>query len=150
MSKSKFDMRAAYFLDDRKGNEDYGVIWKIKGRRLWAWDAGSGKWEPFDSQYIVGKARLTAITPEHALSLISQVKLPLHIVSDAQGPMGIMDADGKAVAWFSDLFKPSNGYAWQPEPEATSDHSTGNGVTYYSKRNWVIRSILAHLEELLR
>lgn len=43
----------------------------------------------------------------------SQIKYPVHVVKDAQGPMGIMDAEGKAIVWFSDVFSPAKGWIWE-------------------------------------
>lgn len=67
------------------------------------------------------------------------MKLPLKIVEDAQGPMGIVDATGKAVAWFSDLFTPSKGYAWEPTKEP------GRDGTHYTERNNMVLTVFRRL-----
>lgn len=77
----------------------------------------------------------------------SQIKLPLKVVDDAQGPMGIMDASGRAVAWFSDVFKPVKGFVWEPEKEQTRDPACPGGTTFYAERNRTVMA-LYHLLQM--
>lgn len=71
----------------------------------------------------------------------SQIKYPLHLAVDAQGPMGIMDATGKAVVWFSETHYPLHGYVWEPEDKPSPDPNGMGGTTYWKQRNAVVRAI---------
>lgn len=75
------------------------------------------------------------------------MKHPLKIVSAAQGPVGIVDADGKAIAWFSDQFIPSKGYAWKPSENPAPDPDTHSGTTYFQERNEVVRKVFKLLND---
>jgi hypothetical protein len=60
--------------------------------------------------------------------------------------MGIMDASGQAVCWFSECFQPSKGYVWEPEKgKRVKDPDSHDGMTAYKQRNDVVRAILALL-----
>jgi len=61
----------------------------------------------------------------------SQIKFPIHIVSDAQGPMGITDNTGRAIVWFSEIFNPSKGFIWEPP---------------YAERNELVEAIEAFIK----
>jgi hypothetical protein len=65
----------------------------------------------------------------------SQIKFPLHYANDAQGQMGILDANGKAVVWCSEVFTPTNGYVWEPGPEEP----------YYQQRTVLLEAIMMML-----
>lgn len=69
-----------------------------------------------------------------------------HIVSDAQGPIGVLDSNGKALAWFSDTHKPTNGYAWKAEEKMTKDEQVQGGITFFAKRNAFVRKVAALAE----
>lgn len=72
--------------------------------------------------------------------------LPLHLAMDAQGPMGIMDASGRAVVWLSEYFTPTKGYVWEPEEgEQKPDPDTKTKTTAYSQRNAIVRAIFSEL-----
>lgn len=60
----------------------------------------------------------------------SQIKLPLHLATDAQGAIGIMDATGRAVLFGSEVFTPTKGYVWEPP---------------YAERNELIEAVMAFI-----
>lgn len=62
-----------------------------------------------------------------------RLKRPLHVVEDAQGPMGILDADGKAVVWLSDTHIPTKGFCWKP--------GLPKRGRYYQKRTKLVQKI---------
>ena len=68
----------------------------------------------------------------------NQYKLPLRIATDAQGPMGIVDADGRAVVWLTNAHYPTKGYAWHPEGRHTADPYCYLGATCYRQRKTVV------------
>lgn len=77
--------------------------------------------------------------------VMGQIKFPLKMVNDAQGPMGIVDKTGKAVVWFSDTYVPTKGYVWRPTDKPQQEPSL-NGPRFYGPRGKVVRAIF----ELLR
>lgn len=72
----------------------------------------------------------------------NQIKFPLHLATDAQGPNGIMDDSGKAVAMFTDTFAPVNGYCWHPEEKPSPEPTTANGTGYYPQRSACVRAVM--------
>ena len=75
----------------------------------------------------------------------SQITYPLHLVTDTHGPVGIADATGKAVAWFSEASQRTHGYVWKPEDKFQVDPDEEVGTTYYSQRNKLVRDVLEFL-----
>lgn len=71
----------------------------------------------------------------------SQIKLPLKVVNDGQGPMGILDATNRAVAWFSAIFNPAKGYAWTAEKEPSLDPACYSLTTFYPERNRTVMAV---------
>ena len=144
------DEEAEYYIECDPSHEDCGVVWKIKKDLMWVWSPKDNEWSQAGSNWIEDVTTYkTKITPHYALSIISQIRFPLHLVNDAQGPCGIMDDKGQAVVWFSETFQPNRGYVWKPETEHTHDRLGHLGTTCYSLRNRVIREILEKLNELL-
>lgn len=144
----KIDKSAKYYLETRTGHPDKGSIWKIKGGRLWAWQVRMDRWEPKPPHFIKDvKEGVEPISAAKALSLMSQIRFPLHVVNDAQGPCMIMDAQNRAVMSFTETHSPTNGYCWQAEAEASRElYTEGQDTTYYSVRNDLIRKVLGFIE----
>lgn len=72
------------------------------------------------------------------------MKFPLHLCYDAQGPMSIFDARGRAVMMLGSLFKPTHGYVFD-ENEARRVPDPEMGTTAYSQRCRLVREIFTFL-----
>jgi len=99
---------------------------------------------------IPGKVNLhgLALTPEKPRKRRkTQLKFPLHLGTDAQGPMSIHDKSGRAVAWFTDVHEPTRGYAWKPQDAPASDPDASKGITHFPERNAVVRAVLAAINK---
>jgi hypothetical protein len=58
-----------------------------------------------------------------------------------------MDADGKAVCMFTDIFRPLNGFCWGPSSSPSPDPDTDTGKTFYANRNAAVRAVFELLNK---
>lgn len=71
--------------------------------------------------------------------------MPVHTVCDAQGEMGICDADGKAVVWASETHGPRKGYVWEPSEKPRVHRFEGEFKTTFYKERCELMKIICNL-----